>query len=125
MAFIKLSSSNPRDQNKTGEHIIQVSKTAFSDVPDCEWATFERDRRAWLYANGYRWCDADGNWIGDGHIPANIEIVPVYDTPTRMHVRIPWKGDIALIEDKPVENEPTYDRKFPVLLARYFMRKCR
>jgi hypothetical protein len=125
MAFIKLASSNPMEQNETGIKIIQVSETAFSAQPGCEWAKFESDRRGWLYAHGYRWCNADGDWIGDGHIPAEIEIVPVYDTPTRMHVRIPWKGDIAQIKGKPVENEPSYDHKFPILLARYFMRKCR
>jgi hypothetical protein len=56
-----------------------------------------------------------------------VEIVPVYDTPNRMHVRVPWSG---LLKTPPkVEDEPSYggpqNVRFKVLLARYFMRHCR
>ena len=60
-------------------------------------------------------------------IPDSVEIVPVYDTPNRMHVRVPWSG---LLKNPPqVEDEPSYggpqNVRFKVLLARYFMRHCR
>ena len=70
----------------------------------------------------------DGPGAGpDGEIPDSVEIVPVYDTPNRMHVRVPWSG---LLKTPPqVEDEPSYggpqNVRFKVLLARYFMRHCR
>ncbi|HEY6918146.1 MAG TPA: hypothetical protein VI412_02740, partial [Tabrizicola sp.] len=63
----------------------------------------------------------------DGRIPDHIQIIPVYDTPNRMHVRVPWAGD--LVNPPQIPDEPAYGHpnsvRFKVLLARYFMRKCR
>lgn len=125
MAFIKLASLNELDQTNTGKRIVALSESAFSSLPNSEWAQFQADPRGWLHDAGYIWADINGDIIGDGHIPPEVEIVPVYDSPNRMHVRIPWKGDIAAAKVKPVEATPSYAVSFPILLARYFMRKCR
>lgn len=125
VGFFKLKSDNLGDQAKTGEAIMKVSQTAFQDVPGSEWKKFEDDTRGWLHANGYRY---DGPGAGpDGEIPASVQIIPVYDTPNRMHVRVPWSG---LLKNPPeVVEEPPYgpsqEVAFKVLLARYFMRHCR
>ena len=123
--FIKLKSNSVADQAETGEAIMKVSKSAFRDSPKSEWRKFNADTRGWLHRNGYRY---DGPDAGpNGEIPDTIEIVPVYDTPNRMHVKVPLAGDL---ETPPVfPDEPTYGNmpevRFKVLLARYFMRKCR
>jgi hypothetical protein len=44
-----------------------------------------------------------------------------------MHIKVPWAGDLKnppVIQDEPSYG-PTQAVKFKVLLARYFMRKCR
>ncbi len=125
VGFFKLKSDALSDQAATGEAIMRVSKSVFKDSPTSEWKKFNDDTRGWLHANGYRY---DGPGAGpDGEIPDDVEIVPVYDTPNRMHVRIPWSG---ILKTPPqVEDEPNYGAtqavRFKVLLARYFMRHCR
>lgn len=125
VGFFKLESDALADQEKTGEAIMKVSKSAFKDTPGSEWKKFNDDTRGWLHANGYRY---DGPGAGpNGEIPDDVEIIPVYDTANRMHVRIPWSG---ILKNPPkVENEPSYGAsqsvRFKVLLARYFMRHCR
>ena len=123
--FFKLKSDALADQVATGEAIMRVSKSVFKTTAGSEWKKFNDDTRGWLHANGYR---NDGPGAGpDGEIPDSIEIVPVYDTPNRMHVRIPWAGDLT--PAPKVEDEPSYGNsnalRFKVVLARYFMRKCR
>ncbi len=123
--FFKLKSDALADQVATGEAIMRVSKSVFKTTAGSEWKKFNDDTRGWLHANGYRY---DGPGAGpDGEIPDSIEIVPVYDTPNRMHVRIPWAGDLT--PAPKVEDEPSYGNsnalRFKVVLARYFMRKCR
>ena len=118
MKFFKLKSEVLTEQRKTGEAIIRVSQSAFQTGPASEWEKFNGDTRTWLFENGYFYLGTD-----DGRIPPEIDIVPVYDTPNKMHVRIPWHGDLE--NPPPVEDERPYNGSFPVLLARYFMRKCR
>ena len=125
VGFFKLKSDALADQVATGEAIMRVSKSVFKTTAGSEWKKFNDDTRGWLHANGYRY---DGPGAGpDGEIPDSIEIVPVYDTPNRMHVRIPWAGDLT--PAPKVEDEPSYGNsnalRFKVVLARYFMRKCR
>jgi hypothetical protein len=125
VGFFKLKSSSLTDQAATGDAILKVSETAFRDTPGSEWKKFNDDTRGWLHTNGYRY---EGAGAGpNGEIPASVEIVPVYDTPNRMHVRVPW---YEILKNPPVvEDEPSYGPsqpvRFKVLLARYFMRHCR
>jgi hypothetical protein len=123
--FYKLKSNAVADQAQTGEAIIRVSKSAFKNTPTSEWKKFNDNTRKWLHDNGYRF---DGPGAGpNGEIPDSIQIVPVYDTANRMHVKVPWAGDLAETPEFP--DEDTYGNsksvRFKVLLARYFMRKCR
>ena len=123
--FFKLKSSNLIDQRKTGEAIMRLMRSVGQDVAGSEWKAFKTDPKAWLLKAGYVY---DGPGAGpNGEIPATMTIVPVYDTENTMHVRIPWKG--ALDPLPVIQDEPTYGtagpNRFPVLLARYFMRKCR
>ncbi|MGL4234934.1 hypothetical protein [Tabrizicola sp.] len=122
--FFKLKSDALADQLATGEAIMRVSKSVFKNTANSEWKKFNDDTRGWLFANGYIY---EGPGAGpNGEIPDSVEIVPVYDTANRMHVRIPWAGDLA--NPPKVLDEPDYGigkNRFPVLLARYFMRKCR
>jgi hypothetical protein len=117
MGFFKLKSAVPAEQAKTGEAIINVSKSVFQTGAHSEWAKFNKDTRKWLFDNGYQYLGT-----ADGKIPPEIDIIPVYDTPTKMHVRIPWHGDL---ENVPAPQNESYSGSFPVFLAHYFMRKCR
>ena len=124
VGFFKLKSDSLADQAATGEAITKVSKSAFRDTENSEWKKFNENTRQWLFDNGYRY---DGPGAGpNGEIPDNIEIVPVYDTPNRMHVKVPWAGDL---KTHPVKDEEPYGTtnkvRSKVILARYFMRKCR
>lgn len=125
VGFFKLKSDALADQAATGEAIIKVSKSAFKNTPNSEWRKFNDDTRGWLHANGYRY---EGPGAGpNGEIPDSVEIVPVYDTPNRMHVKVPWAEDLSNLP--PVFDEPAYGGtqtiRAKVVLARYFMRKCR
>lgn len=127
VGFFKLKSNSLADQEATGKAIMKVSKSAFKDTPTSEWKKFNDNTRQWLFDNGYRYEGPDAG--PNGEIPDSVQIVPVYDTPNRMHVKVPWAGEF----DTPVviQDEPTYgpqtatDLRRRVLLARYFMRKCR
>ncbi len=125
VGFISLASPAIADQEKTGAAIIKVSRSAFKNTANSEWKKFNDDTRGWLHTNGYVY---DGPGAGpNGEIPASVEIVPVYDTPNRMHVKIPWAGDLATPPVFP--DETSYGNsdsvRYKVLLARYFARKCR
>jgi hypothetical protein len=122
--FIKLKSNSLTDQAKTGEAIQKLAQSVFDNTGDSEWKKFDADTRGWLHKNGYVY-EGPGA-TADGKIPPHIEIVPVYDTPNRMHVKVPWAEDIK------VHNFPDEDPygltdavRSKVVLARYFMRKCR
>lgn len=117
MGFFKLRSASLADHAKTGAAIMRVSQSAFQSTPNSEWVKFDKDTRQWLYDNGYEYTGS-----ADGKIPPTIDIVPVYDTPTKMHVRIPWAKDL---ENAPAPVDDTYNGSFPAFLARYFMRRCR
>jgi len=124
MGFFKLRSDNAADQTDAGNGIIAVSNTVFDDGPNSEWVKFNANTRKWLFDHHFRYVDGNGDLIGDGRIPSKIQVVPVYDSATVMHVRIPWKGDLAQAAAGPVQAELAYPN-FPAFLARYFMRKCR
>lgn len=113
-------------QKATGEAIIRLCKSVGDTSPGSEWVAFVADPKAWLHKNGYAYVGEGAT--PDGKIPEAIRIVPVYDTETTMHVRVPWKGFVENPPEIP-RNEPEYGAqkadRFPVLLARYFMRKCR
>jgi hypothetical protein len=117
MGFFKLRSASLVDHAKTGTAIMSVSKTVFQSTPNSEWAKFDRDTRQWLFDNGYSYTGTP-----DGKVPPSIDIIPVYDTPTKMHVRVPWTGDL---ENAPPPTDESYNGNFPAFLARYFMRRCR
>lgn len=125
VGFFNLKSASLVDQRKTGAAIIGLCRSVAQNTPDSEWVKFNANPKAWLHGAGYRY---DGPGAGpNGEIPDSITIVPVYDTADKMHVRIPWRG---LMDAPPViRDEPTYGapgpNRFPVLLARYFMRHCR
>jgi hypothetical protein len=125
VGFFKLKSNSLDDQAETGEAIMRVSKSAFRDTATSEWKKFDDDTRGWLHRNGYRYEGPDAG--PNGEIPDTVEIVPVYDTPNRMHVRVPWAGILAT--PPVILDEPNYGNtrsvRFKVLLARYFMRHCR
>lgn len=125
VGFFSLKSASLSEQVKTGEAIMKLSESVFDNDPRSEWLAFDADPKRWLHRAGYRY---DGPGAGpNGEIPDSVTIVPVYDSPTVMHVRIPWKE--LLVNPPQVEDEPTYGQpgpnRFPVLLARYFMRHCR
>lgn len=125
VGFFDLKSASLSEQVKTGEAIIRLCESVFDDDPRSEWLAFNENPKAWLHKAGYRY---DGAGAGpNGEIPDDVTIVPVYDTDKIMHVRIPWRDLVA--NPPEVADEPTYghpgSNRFPVLLARYFMRHCR
>jgi hypothetical protein len=125
VGFFRLKSGALVDQRDTGEAIMRLMRAVGDESPGSDWAAFKADPKAWLFKAGYRY---DGAGAGpNGEVPADIKLVPVYDTEDTMHVRIPWKGVLDVPHE--VLDEPTYGapgpNRFPVLLARYFMRKCR
>lgn len=116
MAFYKLKSTSLADNGITGAAIIKVSKSVFQ--PNSEWSKFNQNTRQWLKDNGYTYPGTP-----DGMAPPDIDIIPVYDTATKMHVRVPWAGDL---DNAPAPvDEPSYGGNFPAFLARYFIRRCR
>jgi len=125
MAFIKLMSNNPNVAMPAGNAIIALSNSVFKTTPNSEWAKFVVDPHQWLYNNNYRYVDKNYVEIGDGKIPPSLELVPVYDSATRMHVTIPWKEALKQAQQTPLQDEPNYQRQFPAILAHYFMRRCR
>ena len=124
VGFFKLESDVLADQAETGDAIARVAKSAFKNTANSEWKKFNEDTRGWLHKNGYRY---EGPGAGpNGEIPDSVEIVPVYDTPNRMHVKVPWAGDLKIHDvDDEKSYGPTKAIRSKVVLARYFMRKCR
>jgi hypothetical protein len=125
LGFFKLKSAALADQRNTGEAIVRLIASVGDESAGSEWVAFKADPKAWLFKAGYSY---DGPEAGpNGEVPANYTLIPVYDTADTMHVRIPWKGVLdvpQVIQDEPSYGAPGPNR-FPVLLARYFMRKCR
>ena len=118
MEFYKLKSTAIPDNANTGRAIIKVSKSAHQNTPNSEWVKCTQNTRKWLKDNGYEYPGT-----ADGMAPPEIELVIVYDTATKMHVRVPWIGDL---ENAPIPGiEPSYGGSFPAFLARYFIRRCR
>jgi hypothetical protein len=125
MAFIRLSSSNLNVALAAGDGIKKVSESVFKTGPNSEWAKFVVDPHKWLFDHEYRFVDKNYAVIGNGKIPASMELVPVYDSATRMHVRVPFAQTLRDAQSTPLQDEPNYQRQFPAILAHYFMRSCR
>jgi hypothetical protein len=124
MRFVK----NPPDRPAmiaAGKAIIEVSESVFktgTGATKTAWQVFEENPAVWLHQKGYRLIGQGAP--ADGSIPPNLlRIVPVYDTPNTMHVRIPWLGDIDQSVQLPDGSE--YQGSFPAFLASYFTRRCR
>ena len=118
MSFFKLKSGNPADAKRVGTDIIDVSKSLFQT--NSKWEAFDNDTRGWLAAR-YIYDDTP-----DHSIPPGITFVPVYDTPTKMHVRVPWHADIATAQLATRGGVPSESyNSFEEFMARYFMRRCR
>ncbi len=118
----------PADQaarKVAGEAIMRLCKTVFQSGHgghETEWQKFERDPAAWLYSYGYR-LDTPGA-PADGSVPPTVlRIVPVYDTPHTMHVRVPYHGNVDPTIVPPDGSE--YGADFEAFLASYFTRHCR
>ena len=125
VGFFNLKSRSLVEQRKTGEAIKRLMRSVGDDSAASEWAAFKADPKGWLHKVGYRF---DGAGAGpNGEVPANVTLIPVCDSADTMHVRIPWKG--VLDTTQVIQDEPSYGapgpNRIPVLLARYFMRKCR
>ncbi len=125
--FFHLKSADPRDQKTVGDAIIRVMRTALQDTPGSEWKKLKDDPHGWLHGVGYVYKGAGAS--ADGKAPATLNITVVCDSADTMYVRIPWKGELENIPNNIVQDAgygtlPPAER-FPVLLARYFMRKCR
>jgi hypothetical protein len=125
MAFIKLVSDNLSKSLPAGEGIIKVADSVFKSGPNSEWAKFVVDPHQWLFNHHYRYYENSTRMIGDGKIPASLELIPVYDTETRMHIRIPLAKSLKNVPVSEVPPGPLYDGKFEAVLAHYFMRSCR
>jgi hypothetical protein len=135
MGYFKLSSANPQSADAAGQAIIKVSETVYKPGPSSEWVSFVTDTKKWIFDRGYFYhkdddslSPAQGPGKPAGYTPDDVEIVPVYDSEKRMHVRVPWHGALAQINNDDIPNVETYNlvvNKVPVFLARYFMRSCR
>ena len=120
------------DRTTAGEEIIKVSATAMqksAGPAKTPWQVFDEDPAAALHRWGYRLVST--NAPGDPPVPANgtipsnlLRIVPVYDTPHTMHVRVPWHGFIDRSVVPPNEFSD-YEGSLPAFLASYFTRHCR
>jgi hypothetical protein len=127
VGFFYLKSGTLSDQRDTGDKIMKVIKSVGDESEGSEWKAFKADPKLWLFKAGYEY---RGPGAGpNGECPATLKLVPVYDTADTMHVRIPWKGVLdGFLPAQIPDQEPGYGQgqaKLPILLARYFMRKCR
>lgn len=126
MGFFNLKNGSLTDHRDTGDLILKLARSVGIAAPPNEWTEFKADPKAWLHKAGYRY---DGPGAGpDGEIPATVNIVPVYDTATTMHVRVPFKDKLTptpVVKDESYGSGASDDARFKVLLARYFMRQCR
>lgn len=124
MTFIKTPAERA-DRIAAGEAIIRLSASVFKTGPAnarTEWQIFDENPGAWLHALGYRLTGPGAP--ADGKImPDLMQIIPVYDTANKMHVRIPWTGDLDRTVQLPDATE--YAASFPAFLASYFTRRCR
>lgn len=124
VGFFNLKTNDLAKQKATGEAIMRLMRSVGDASAGSEWMAFKADPKAWLHKNGYEY---DGPGAGPtGEVPASVKLVPVYDTADTMHIRIPFKGVLdplpTIVDETPYGNGAT---RFPVFLARYFMRKCR
>ncbi len=129
MGFYKVKSTDKVDNVFAGNGIIGVAETVFQ--PHSEWSKFDADPKKWIYDHNYRYYNDDGTaytkhgWDKPhGYTPDELQLVPIYDTKHRMHVRVPHYDNL---ENAPAEipQEPPYNGGFPAFLARYWMRRCR
>jgi hypothetical protein len=124
LGFFNLKSNQLSKQKETGDAIVRLMQSVGDTSAGSEWMDFKADPKAWVHKNGYVF---DGPGAGPtGEVPANLKLVPVYDTADTMHVRIPYKGLLdplpTIVDETPYGAGPT---RFPVFMARYFMRRCR
>lgn len=119
---------NPADldaRKAAGKAIIRLSETVFKTGvggTETEWQVFDRDPAAWLYRYGYR-LDAPGVAVNGAISPNLVRLVPVYDTPHMMHLRVPCRENIDPTLIPPSGDE--YAADFDAFLASYFARQCR
>jgi hypothetical protein len=118
MPIYKLIKQDPVVEQELGKAIFELSRAPFSST-NKTWVDFNKDARAWLNGWGFRNLDVNP----PAPIPASVDVVPVYDTSTKVHVVIPWWPDLqatpAFVQDD------TYGGDHQVFMARYFMRRCR
>jgi hypothetical protein len=129
MGRYHLKSKDPQLGMKAGEAIIALSNSV--NKPNSEWSKFNADPKKWIYEHDYRYYNNDGTmykkagWAHpDGYTPDELKLVPIIDTETTMHVRIPFHTNLEVPAGTKIENDD-YHNKFPVLLSNYFMRSCR
>jgi hypothetical protein len=129
MGFYRIVSTNHSIRESAGAAIIALSNSV--NKPNSEWSKFNADPKKWIYSQGYRYHNKDGTmykkagWAHpDGFTPDELKIVPIIDTETTMHVRIPFHTNLEVPAGTQIENDD-YHNKFPVLLSNYFMRSCR
>lgn len=112
-------------QKDVGLKIIALSKGVGVVPETADLQAFKANTGAWLHKAGYRYEGPGAS--PNGEVPATVTIVPVFDTADKMYVRVPFKDD--LINPTDIPERETYPRllddRFPVFLARYFVRKCR
>lgn len=121
MGFIRLKSRSVAANRRTGEAIMAVINS--DGRPGSARAAFKADPKKWLFDHGYVFTDRPGGRVvGDGRIPDDFKIKIVEDTADKMHVRIPFGGDLDPSFAPP---DDSYGGRYPVFMARYFMRKCR
>ncbi len=106
-------------EHKAGEAIMRLSRSVFDDSKGSEWKKFNANTRQWLWNNNYKY-----SGTANGKVPPSIDIIPVYDTETKMHVRIPYYDNLELPHGAVVHNDD-YHGDFSILLSRYFVRSCR
>ena len=132
MGYFKMESASAAKDLSAGEAIIAVSKSVFNYGQDSAWVPFVKDTKKWIFDQGYRYHNDDGSVSQPqgpgkpaGYAPDDLEIVVMHDSEKRMHVRVPWHAALTKAAAVPVPLTENYSGKFPILLARYFMRSCR
>jgi hypothetical protein len=121
MGFIRLKSRSAAENKKTGDAILEVINS--DGRPGSARAKFKADPKTWLFDHGYVYTERPGGPVaGDGRIPNDLQFVVVEDEANKMHVRIPFRGDVDATFSPP---DDSYGGRYPVFMARYFMRRCR
>ena len=113
------------ERKAAGKAIIRLCESAFKTGEpgaETEWQKFESDPAAWLYQLGYR-LQTPGAPLDGSFPPHLLRIVPVYDTPHTMHVRVPYRANVDPTITPPDGSE--YGTDFEAFLASYFTRHCR